>query len=168
MGLPIGEAATGKIESATVSTTGRDEAMASATVVGLARSVHPELGGQTWLLAVDGADGSLRPGLAVTAELTMPGPATAGALAPAEAVVRHSGATLLHVSFYFGLVTQVIVEDNGVGFVPDAVPPTSAGLALMRTRLLRAGGRLELQTAPGMGTRLTILMDLRRRSTAVV
>lgn len=83
-------------------------------------------------------------------------------------VVRHSGATLLHVSFYFGLVTQVIVEDNGVGFVPDAVPPTSAGLALMRTRLLRAGGRLELQTAPGMGTRLTILMDLRRRSTAVV
>jgi NarL family two-component system sensor histidine kinase LiaS len=78
-------------------------------------------------------------------------------------VVRHSGATVLHVSFYFGLVTQVIVEDNGVGFVPDAVPATSAGLALMRTRLMRAGGRYELQTAPGLGTRLTMLMDLRRR-----
>ena len=78
-------------------------------------------------------------------------------------VVRHSGATVLHVSFYFGLVTQVIVEDNGAGFVPDSVPATSTGLALMRTRLMRAGGRYELQTTPGVGTRLTILMDLRRR-----
>jgi NarL family two-component system sensor histidine kinase LiaS len=81
-------------------------------------------------------------------------------------VVRHSGATVLHVSFYFGLVTHVIVEDNGAGFVPDAVPATSTGLALMRTRLLRVGGRYELQTTPGVGTRLTILMDLRRKQTS--
>jgi NarL family two-component system sensor histidine kinase LiaS len=79
-------------------------------------------------------------------------------------VVRHSGATVLHVSCNFGLVTHVIVEDNGEGFVPDAVPATSTGLALMRTRLIRVGGRYDLQTTPGVGTRLTIVMDLRRGS----
>ena len=79
-------------------------------------------------------------------------------------VVRHSEATVLHVSCNFGLITHVIIEDNGKGFVPDAVPVTSSGLALMRTRLMRAGGRYELQTTVGAGTRLTLLMDLRRAS----
>ena len=75
-------------------------------------------------------------------------------------VMRHSGATLLRVSLTFGLVTYLIVEDNGNGFVPEAVSPTSTGLNLMRTRLKRVGGQCELQTAPGAGTRLTILLDL--------
>jgi signal transduction histidine kinase len=79
-------------------------------------------------------------------------------------VVRHSEATVLHVSCNFGLITHVIIEDNGKGFVPDAVPVTSSGLTLMRTRLMRAGGRYELQTTVGEGTRLTLLMDLRRAS----
>ncbi len=77
-------------------------------------------------------------------------------------VVRHSNATLLRLSFSFGLVTHVIIEDNGDGFVPEAVPATSNGLALMRTRLKRVGGRCELQTEPGVGTRLTIHVDSRR------
>ncbi|MBZ0287241.1 MAG: sensor histidine kinase, partial [Anaerolineae bacterium] len=77
-------------------------------------------------------------------------------------VIRHSGATVLHISIHYGLVTHVIVEDNGEGFVPEAVPTTSTGLALMRTRLKGVGGRCEVQTTPGMGTRLTILIDLRR------
>ena len=77
-------------------------------------------------------------------------------------VVRHSGATVLRVSINFGLLTHVIVEDNGSGFVPDAIPSTSTGLALMHTRLKRAGGHYNLETGPGLGTRLTILIDLRR------
>ena len=48
-------------------------------------------------------------------------------------------------------------EDQRPGFVPEAVSVTSTGLALMRTRLKRVGGRCELQTTPGMGTRLTIV-----------
>ena len=79
-------------------------------------------------------------------------------------VVRHSGATVIRVSLSFGLVTHVIVEDNGAGFRPEEVPPTATGLSLMRTRLKRAGGRCDLQTALGLGTRLTIVMDLRRAS----
>lgn len=78
-------------------------------------------------------------------------------------VIRHSEATLLRVSVSFGLVTHVIVEDNGKGFVPDAVPATSTGLSMMWTRLKRVGGRYELQSVPGSGTRLTLLLDLRRK-----
>lgn len=77
-------------------------------------------------------------------------------------VVRHSRATVVRVSLSFGLVTHIIVEDNGEGFVPEEVPPTATGLSLMRTRLKHAGGRCELQTTRGIGTRLTIVMDLRR------
>lgn len=84
----------------------------------------------------------------------------------ASNVVRHSHATLLRVSFSFGLVTHVIVEDNGDGFAPDAVPVTSTGLALMRTRLKHVGGRCELESEPGVGTRLAIHLDSRRVAAA--
>lgn len=81
-------------------------------------------------------------------------------------VMRHSGATVLRVSVNFGIQTCIIVEDNGTGFVPDAIPSTSTGLALMQTRLKQAGGRYELQTGQGLGTRLTLLIDLRRTALA--
>ncbi|MBK8033456.1 MAG: HAMP domain-containing protein [Chloroflexi bacterium] len=78
-------------------------------------------------------------------------------------VVRHSSATVLRVSLSYGLLTHVIVEDNGRGFAPDKIAPTSNGLALMRARLKRVGGRVEVETTPETGTRLTIQLDLRRR-----
>ncbi|MCK6579525.1 MAG: histidine kinase [Anaerolineae bacterium] len=78
-------------------------------------------------------------------------------------VVRHSGASILRVSLTFGLLTHVIVEDNGQGFAADSVPPTSTGLSMMRARLRRVGGRYDLQTAAGAGTRLNIMLDLRRK-----
>lgn len=77
-------------------------------------------------------------------------------------VIRHSNATLLRVSFNFGLVTHAIIEDNGIGFVPETVPATSTGLALMRTRLKRVGGRFQIESSQGVGTRLTISLDSRR------
>ena len=81
-------------------------------------------------------------------------------------VVRHSGATVLRVSLNFGLLTHVIVEDNGDGFVPETVPATSTGLALMRTRLKRVGGRCQVESTLGTGTRLTISIDSRRTAPA--
>jgi len=78
-------------------------------------------------------------------------------------VIRHSDATVLRVSIRYGLLTHVIVEDNGKGFVTDEISPTSNGLSMMRTRLKRVGGHLKVDAAPGTGTRLTIQLDLRRR-----
>lgn len=79
-------------------------------------------------------------------------------------VLRHSGATVLRVSITFGLVTQIVVEDNGSGFDAEKIAPTSTGLAMMRARLKRVGGRAEFTTAPGQGTRLTLYLDLRRKN----
>ena len=64
-------------------------------------------------------------------------------------VVRHSGATVVRVSLNFGLVTHIIVEDNGKGFVPEAVPATSTGLSLMRTRLRRSAGAAKYRPRRG-------------------
>ncbi len=55
-------------------------------------------------------------------------------------VVRHSGATVLRVSVRFGLLTHVIVEDNGKGFVPETIASTSNGLSMMRARLKSVNG----------------------------
>jgi NarL family two-component system sensor histidine kinase LiaS len=77
-------------------------------------------------------------------------------------VIRHSHASLLRVSFSFGLVTYAIIEDNGVGFIPETIPATSTGLALMRTRLKRVGGGFQIESSQGVGTRLTISLDSRR------
>ncbi|MFN8531366.1 MAG: sensor histidine kinase [Anaerolineae bacterium] len=81
----------------------------------------------------------------------------------ASNVVRHSGATVIRVSIRYGLITQVIVEDNGKGFDPHKILPTSNGLSMMRTRLKRVGGHCEIDSGPVTGTRLIIHLDLRRR-----
>ncbi len=78
-------------------------------------------------------------------------------------VIRHSGATVLRVSIRFGLLTHVIVEDNGIGFDPKAVPPTSNGLVMMQMRLNHVGGKCEIQSEAKTGTRLSIRLDLRKR-----
>jgi len=46
------------------------------------------------------------------------------------------------------------VEDDGVGFDPDAVE-RSAGLTNLADRVAAVGGTLEIDTAPGRGTRVT-------------
>ncbi|HEY0201973.1 MAG TPA: CHASE3 domain-containing protein, partial [Burkholderiaceae bacterium] len=47
---------------------------------------------------------------------------------------------------------EVTVRDNGQGFDPDAIGPTSYGLAGMRHRVEAAGGRLAITSHPGNGT----------------
>jgi NarL family two-component system sensor histidine kinase LiaS len=81
----------------------------------------------------------------------------------ASNVVRHSRAIVLRVSLHFGLQTRLVIEDDGAGFDPEAVPPTSTGLATMRLRVKQMGGRLALSSIIGQGTRLEIILDLRRK-----
>lgn len=52
----------------------------------------------------------------------------------------------------------VTIEDNGCGFDAAAVPSEkkSFGLQIMAERATEAGGRLEIQSKPGEGTRVTI------------
>jgi signal transduction histidine kinase len=57
----------------------------------------------------------------------------------------------------------VSVEDNGQGFEPD-VPPSDGrehfGLSIMRARAARIGGQIDIQSAPGEGTKLELRWPL--------
>lgn len=73
--------------------------------------------------------------------------------------VRHSGARNGRVSLmvYDGHV-RLVVEDDGVGFQPAAVPPGGHGLKNMQARVAKLGGRLAIVSEAGQGTR--IIVDL--------
>jgi signal transduction histidine kinase len=54
------------------------------------------------------------------------------------------------------------VEDNGNGFDPAKIDGTAAepdgfGLFSIRERIKHMGGRLEIESRPGQGTRVTIV-----------
>ena len=65
-----------------------------------------------------------------------------------------SRSVVVRVGEHDGMV-HIEVEDKGPGFDLNADPsPEHMGLQLMRERADRVGGRLELHSAPGSGTRL--------------
>jgi signal transduction histidine kinase len=72
--------------------------------------------------------------------------------------VRHSQATDVSVTLARdGSDMRLAIEDNGLGFEPDAVVKEQHfGLQLMRERVELAGGLLYLDSSPGRGTRITI------------
>ncbi len=56
-------------------------------------------------------------------------------------------------------MVHIVIEDKGVGFdASDEVGEEHVGMRLMRERAARIGGRLELQTEPGQGTRLEAIL----------
>lgn len=64
------------------------------------------------------------------------------------------------VSLYFdGVATQamLVVTDYGQGFDLDDVPIGHMGLQIMKERVEKIGGSLEIETAPGKGTVLTVI-----------
>lgn len=74
---------------------------------------------------------------------------------------RHAAASSLRVALRFLEETVVlVVEDNGRGFLVDAVSPESGrgglGLASMRERVLQTGGRLRITSRSGEGTRIHV------------
>ena len=77
--------------------------------------------------------------------------------------VTHAAASQLWV----GITVQdgslmIFLEDDGRGFQVNAAPkPGADGLRNMRERLGQLGGRCEIVTAPGKGTRVTFKVPLR-------
>jgi PAS domain S-box-containing protein len=60
---------------------------------------------------------------------------------------------------------EVVVSDQGVGFDPNAIPPAGLkgggfGLFSVRERLHLVGGRLEIESAPGKGSRFVMTAPL--------
>lgn len=78
---------------------------------------------------------------------------------------KYAKASKVLVSVH-GYPTHVAVQvrDDGVGFDPGTVRPTSHGLAGMRHRVEAAGGRLTLTSRPGNGTLLSAVLPLPRNT----
>ena len=78
---------------------------------------------------------------------------------------KYAKASKVLVSVH-GYPTHVAVQvrDDGVGFDPGSVRPTSHGLAGMRHRVEAAGGRLTITSRPGNGTLLSAVLPLPRNA----
>jgi signal transduction histidine kinase len=72
-------------------------------------------------------------------------------------VVKHASAHSARVLLKrTGPDVELAVEDDGAGFDPARVSGTKLGLIAMRQRAERLGGRIEVHSREGRGTRVTI------------
>jgi signal transduction histidine kinase len=78
-------------------------------------------------------------------------------------VIRHARAQTLRIKLgYERSAFTLSVSDDGVGFDPEtAVSNTHFGLTGMRERAKRVGGGLIVQSKPGAGTTITMLVNLK-------
>jgi NarL family two-component system sensor histidine kinase LiaS len=75
-------------------------------------------------------------------------------------VAKHSGANNVEVDLIYGTGALTLrVADDGGGFDP-AFPGEGFGLQSMHERLVRLGGRVTVESAPGRGTRIECVCPL--------
>jgi signal transduction histidine kinase len=74
-------------------------------------------------------------------------------------IIKHSGASEVRISLRIEPDSiRLVVEDNGRGFNATTLPEDKGnGLPNMRNRLQRLGGRVEVRSEPGKGTRVEII-----------
>lgn len=78
-------------------------------------------------------------------------------------VARHARAHQVRVTLGCdGETVGLAVEDDGQGFAGQAGMPVGIGLMGMQERLQLLDGRLEIESRPGQGSRLTARIPLRR------
>jgi PAS domain S-box-containing protein len=77
-------------------------------------------------------------------------------------IVKHAAARQVTVRLWSNGVVSLLIEDDGIGFEPDAVTGAHWGLDIMRERAEAAGGRLLVDSARGAGTR--VVVEVERRS----
>jgi signal transduction histidine kinase len=83
-------------------------------------------------------------------------------------VARHAGASRVEITLRrHGSDIELTVQDDGAGFDAEAVHQkaiqgSSLGIIAMTERLTLAGGRLEIDSAPGRGTRMRAIVPVTR------
>jgi signal transduction histidine kinase len=77
-------------------------------------------------------------------------------------VGRHARASRLGVHIVVrGTVLQLTVQDNGLGAPPQAFEAANAyGVMGMRERARHFGGDIQIDSAPGQGTRMCLTVTL--------
>lgn len=94
--LPAGEPAVNPV-GARLAASGQDRPFASARAMYAAPSTDRHTRGQAFLLVLEQAGPTIRPGAAVTAYLTLAGKQERGVIVPASAVVRAAGSAWAYV-----------------------------------------------------------------------
>jgi PAS domain S-box-containing protein len=70
----------------------------------------------------------------------------------------HAGARRVRVALALDETSaRLLVEDDGAGFDPQAPTPGHSGVSGMRERAALAGATLDVESAPGKGTRITLI-----------
>lgn len=74
-------------------------------------------------------------------------------------IIKHSKATeaTIHLTHHDDVI-NIIIEDNGVGFVHDATARDGMGISSIQKKVSQLGGSFTVDSMPGKGT--TILIDL--------
>lgn len=79
-------------------------------------------------------------------------------------VARHASASRVNLALSYEPTTvRLAIVDDGQGFDTTCIPPTSLGLGIMRERAATIGAELEIQSAPGRGTCITINWPMTER-----
>lgn len=73
---------------------------------------------------------------------------------------KHAHAQTHQVTAHGGAEIVISVQDDGQGFAPEKSFGRGLGLTGMRARLQALGGRLDVQSAPGQGARVTASFSL--------
>ncbi len=77
--------------------------------------------------------------------------------------MRHGQPTEIRLSAAVTEASFVLtLEDDGRGFVVPSENSLGDGLRNMRSRMEEIGGRLDIASAPGSGTRITFTLAWRR------
>lgn len=77
-------------------------------------------------------------------------------------VARHAKARRGRVTLrQAGEALELVVEDEGVGFTPPEAGESSMGLLSMRERAELLGGRFEVASEPGKGTRVAVTVPMK-------
>ncbi len=76
--------------------------------------------------------------------------------------LKHAAATAVEVTIGGDARRlQLEIHDNGVGFQRDtAATPAGLGLQNMRERVAELGGTFEVESFPGSGTTVRVILDL--------
>lgn len=75
--------------------------------------------------------------------------------------LKHASATTVRIHIQSGDAGTILeITDNGRGFEPQAARASSGlGLISMRERVEKLGGRFELDSAPGRGTKIRVTLE---------
>jgi HlyD family secretion protein len=95
--LPAGELVPGDVASARIVAIGQEAPPLRGVRVASAAAADPQLLGETFLFRVEPGGARLRPGMALTAYLVLPGEARKGVLLPRSSLVRREGALWAYV-----------------------------------------------------------------------